>query len=267
MLVLKTLLAPALIGLASTISRRYGPTAGGWFAALPLTSGPVVLIFALERGTAFAAQACVGVLLALIPLTAFTLAYAWAAQRLTWVWSSALACAAYLGCAWAVAPAALSILEGFVVACALLLFALRLMPRTTTHACDPVTTAWDIPLRMLLAAILVSVLTSAAGGFGPRISGLLTPFPVAATLLAAFTHHAEGEAAAARLLYGLLAGLFSFALFFLVVGTFVERWGIAPAFSAASLAALALQCAVWRFSSLGAASHDRVLPGSGVPIE
>lgn len=41
---------------------------GGWFVALPLTSGRTVMIFAIERGTAFAADACVGGLLGLMSL-------------------------------------------------------------------------------------------------------------------------------------------------------------------------------------------------------
>lgn len=51
-LIIKVVLAPALIGVASWVSRRWGASAGGWFAALPLTSGPVVLVLAAHGALA-----------------------------------------------------------------------------------------------------------------------------------------------------------------------------------------------------------------------
>ncbi len=56
-LVLKLVLTPVLIGGASLGARRWGPTVGGWIVSLPLTSGPVVLFLALDRGPAFAVAA------------------------------------------------------------------------------------------------------------------------------------------------------------------------------------------------------------------
>jgi hypothetical protein len=46
---LKILVAPALIALASWVARRWGPSIGGWFVALPLTSGPTLWLLALDR--------------------------------------------------------------------------------------------------------------------------------------------------------------------------------------------------------------------------
>ena len=59
---LKLLLAPLLILLATLAGRRWGPAVGGWLAGLPLTSGPVSLILALEQGPEFAARAALGTL-------------------------------------------------------------------------------------------------------------------------------------------------------------------------------------------------------------
>src|SRR5260370_41370771 len=94
-LVVKPLLAPVLVGLASWIGRRWGPGAGGWFTALPLTPGPVMPFDALERGRAFATEACVGVLLALTSLAAFPLVYCWTARRSSWGCTCLAACAAH----------------------------------------------------------------------------------------------------------------------------------------------------------------------------
>src|SRR5262245_36867174 len=99
MLVLKLVLAPALIGMASWIARRWGPACGGWFVALPLTSGPALLILSLEQGPRFTAQAGVGAMLAVIALAAFALAYGWSARRSGWGASSLAGCLAYLAAA------------------------------------------------------------------------------------------------------------------------------------------------------------------------
>jgi hypothetical protein len=248
-LILKVLVAPALIGLASWLGRRSGPEVGGWFAALPLTSGPVVLILALDRGPTFAAQACHGTLLALVSLAAFALVYGWSARAVHWSWSSVIACMAFVACTLALRPVAVPLAWAFVLACVALVAASRLMPANALPRRRTPAPKWDIPLRMVLAAVLVGAITGAANTLGPHLSGLLTPFPVAATILAAATHHFEGSAAAGRLLHGLLVGLFSFAVFFLVVGAVVVSWGITVAFAAATVGALAFHAALWRWGS------------------
>jgi hypothetical protein len=76
---------------------------------------------------------------------------------------------------------------------------------------------------------------------GARLAGLLAPFPLYATILAAFAHQLQDPVAANGVFRGLLLGLFAFAGFFLVLAGLIERAGIGPAFGAATLAALAIQ--------------------------
>lgn len=59
-LLLKLGLTPALIGLATLVSRRRGPAIGGLLVALPLTSGPVLFFLALDHGTTLATAAAEG---------------------------------------------------------------------------------------------------------------------------------------------------------------------------------------------------------------
>jgi hypothetical protein len=72
---LKLILTPLLIGSASLAGRRYGAAVGGWLVGLPLTSGPIALFLALERGTGFASDAAEGILVGLISVATFCLAY------------------------------------------------------------------------------------------------------------------------------------------------------------------------------------------------
>jgi hypothetical protein len=269
LLLLKATLSPALIGIASWVGRRWGASAGGWCAALPLTSGPVMVAIALERGPAFAAQASLGTLLALISLAAFILIYAWIARRASWRWSSLAGCAAYLACTAALRDVSISLPLAFAIVCLVLLATLRVMPAPAgvmlSRASRSVRVWWDIPLRMLLAAILVITLTSIADTLGPRLSGLLTPFPIAVTILAAFTQHFEGPDAAARLLRGLAAGLFSFAMFFLVAGLAITLWSVTLTFTVATLTALACHAAAGALKGeIGAAVVHRWRVARGI---
>lgn len=240
--------ASALIGVASWIGRRWGPAAGGWFVALPLISGPVVLTFALERGPQFARQACLGSMLATISLSAFALSYAWCARRIGWLGSVLVACVLYLASTWALQLfSAPPFGSTFALACGVLAVALYAMPEGTTLVSDAPAPWWDIPLRMTMAGALVLALSSTSLVFGPRVSGLLTPFPITSSILVSFTHHNEGAAAASQFLRGLLKGLFSFAVFVLVVGLAVTSWSIATTFSVATIVTLAFHTGIWRW--------------------
>jgi len=240
-LALKLVLTPALIGVATLVGRRWGQAVGGWLVGLPLTSGPVVLFLALDRGTAFAAKAAQGSLRGLVAEASFALAYAWLAQRRAWPLaflsgSLGFALAGFAMQSLAPAPA---LLVAMVIGA--LALALLLLPSVTGIVAAVPAQRWDLPVRMVTATLLVLALTGAAGWLGPQLSGLLSTFPLFAGVLTVFAHHAQGKAAATNVLRGLLLGLFSFAAFFVALGATIERFGIAPGFTAALSAALAVQ--------------------------
>ena len=93
---------------------------------------------------------------------------------------------------------------------------------------------------------MVVALTGVADLLGPRLSGLLTVFPIAASVLAAFSHRSLGAPFAIHLLRGLAAGLYCLTAFFLALALLLERAGIAGAFAVAVLASLAVQAIVLR---------------------
>lgn len=236
---IRLLLSPLLIGLASVVARRWGPELGGWLAALPLTSGPVILVLALERGAAFAADACVGIVLALVGLAAYGVVYAWASRRTGWLLSATLGCVSYLTALWPLGLLRVSLVAAVVLACVSLAGARRILPDEREPSSPVALPRWDIPVRMALAAALVWGIAAISGVAGPRLSGLLAPFPVVVTIMSVFTHRHEGPRAARRFLRGLMAGLASFAMFFLAVGTVLPSHGIALALTAGTVAALA----------------------------
>jgi hypothetical protein len=88
---------------------------------------------------------------------------------------------------------------------------------------------------MTIATLFVLLMTGFAPALGPRLTGLLAPFPLFTSILAAFAHHQHGSAAAVNVLRGLLMGLFSFVSFFFVLALLLEPAGIAIAFTTAIL--------------------------------
>jgi hypothetical protein len=195
----------------------------------------------------FAAAAAVGIIGGTVSQAAFTLAYAHAAMWAPWPWALATGIGAFAVSTLALGRLPLSLGLVAALAVASLIVSRRLMPTLTAAPRMPAPLPWwDIPARMLVTTGFVVLLTGVAAHLGPRLTGLLTPFPLYAASLVAFTHALEGPVPAGGVLRGLLLGLYSFVGFFLVLGALLERAGIAVAFAAAVAAALAIQgAALW----------------------
>ncbi len=239
-LLFKLLLTPTLLGLVSLAGRRWGPAVSGWLVGLPLSAGPVTLFLALDHGTAFASRAALGSLLGLISLAAFCLTYSWLSVRTGWPVGLLAGWGAFFALTFALEFVSLPLFLSFVGVIGCLLLVLKLLPGSQSLGTVMKPPRWETPLRMLIATAFVLGLTGAAGLLGPQLSGLLAPFPVFATILAVFTHHFYEANAARLLLRGLITGVFSFAVFFLVVAGLIDHWGIAVAFVLATLAALTI---------------------------
>jgi len=251
LLAAKLLLAPAFVVAASLAARRYGPRVGGLIAGLPVVAGPILLIYALEHGDRFAARASVGALLGLVSLIAFVIVYARLAPNGFWGhctlagWlafavATALFSALHVGAPVALAIAALAFVIG-----------LWLSPSPLSEPPEPDRPpAWDLPMRAAAALALVLALTALAGWLGPKLSGLLTPFPIIATVLATFTHAQQGADSVRRMLRWLLAGYGAFALFCFVLAETLVPLGTAASFGLAIGVALVVQACVIAFVAL-----------------
>ncbi len=100
---------------------------------------------------------------------------------------------------------------------------------------------FELIWRMVIATAFVLALTGSAEVLGPRLSGLIAPFPIFASILAVFTHRLQGGKAARKLLQGVVIGAFTFAVFFVCVGGLIEPAGPVVAFGCALLAAILTQ--------------------------
>src|SRR5581483_4899447 len=131
----------------------------------PAVVGPVLLITAQQRGDLFTARAANGTLLGLISLGGFVLVYARLALRARWGLS--------LMAGWACAAVAASLAgwlgrgDGFPVGLLAAVISLSLaysaMPRSEpAPVSGPPVTSDDLVLRMVLTAVLVATLATAA---------------------------------------------------------------------------------------------------------
>ena len=206
-------------------------------AGLPLTSGPVSAFLAVERGKEFAASAAGATALGLMTVVTFVLAYAWASR----VWCApicvALGLAACAAATWSLArvpqPPALIVLFPF----ASILLALWWLP---TCAAKPQRTRrprCDILLRAAVATAIVAAITGAAASLGPKLAGLLSPFPAFACVMAVFSHISSGPDHAVSALRGVLQGSFAFLSFFLIVWLMLSNAGVVLAYGMAVMGA------------------------------
>jgi len=240
--VLKLILTPVLIGGASLGARRWGPTVGGWIVSLPLTSGPVVLFLALDRGPAFAAAAAEASLAGCVAIAAYGVAYARAAGRDRWTVALAAGTAAWLLAALAVQPALrwpVPLLFGVVGLITVL--ALQLLPAGGSGGAAPSSSLWDVPLRMAVGTAVVVLVTAAAPVLGAGTSGILAMLPIIGSILAVFAQRAGGAAHGIAIQRGILSGQIGTAAFLAVVGGSIEGVGIAVSFGIALLTVVLVQ--------------------------
>lgn len=219
----KLLLAPAFVVLASLVGRHYGSRVGGIVGGLPVVAGPILLVLALTHDRAFAADATRASVLGLVSLAAFVVVYAALVRRVAWPVALGAAIAAFL-----IGTAALTVLDlgpwpALLAAYAALALALLVVPRPRDGApTGDRRPSWDLPMRAAVAAAMVVALTAVSGALGPELSGLLSPFPIITSILAAFTQAQRGPEATLTLLRGMLAGFYVYAtlifLFALALG-------------------------------------------------
>lgn len=254
-LVLKLVLAPALVVGSSLAGRRWGPRVAGVLVCLPVVAGPILLVVCLQHGAAFAASTARAGTLGVVPLSLFAVVLAVLSRRhglvVTFLvaWVVVLATDAVLiGLsvpAWLALVMALGALHGAG------LF-LRREHLPAPAAVNP--PRWDLPARAVLTALLVLVLTGLAGALGPTVTGILSSFPAAQSVVCGFALVGGGHRAVVALLRGVVPGLDGLALFLFVVAVTLDRIPVPVAFCVALLASVAVATALLLHRRRGAAS-------------
>jgi len=241
--ILKIAMAPMLIGLASLAGRKWGPAISGWIVGMPLTTGPVIFILAVQQGTTYATTAVLGTLSGGFSLMLFALAYSWLARSFRWPFTLTISLLLFFAMTFVLQQQTFALIPLFLSIILLLTLTLRLLPpdRIPAQVTPMALPWWDLPARMIVATTLVVALTSFSSVLGPRLTGLLATLPIYASTLSVFAQQLQGSAAAARVQRGLMLGLYSFAGFYLFLGATLVPLGIAIGFSGAIGVALLIQ--------------------------
>lgn len=241
-LALKLILAPIIIGTASLAGRRWGPAVSGWIVGLPLTSGPVIFFLAISHDIPFAANAIRGTLSGGFSLISFCLVHAWLAKKFDWRITTLGSLTLFALLTVALQGLVMSLLPLFALVLLVNSLGVWLMPKQEAEQVATSTlNQWDIPARILVGTSFILFVTGIAPIIGPRLTGLLTTFPLFAGILAIFAQRQQGPDGAIHVLRGLTFGLFAFAGFYLVLGLLIEETTLAVSFGVASLTALIIQ--------------------------
>lgn len=241
-LTLKLILAPIIIGTASLAGRRWGPAVSGWIVGLPLTSGPVIFFLAISHDIPFAANAIRGTLSGGFSLIAFCIVHAWLSKKFDWRVTTLGSLSIFAALTIALQGLVMSLLPLFALVLLTISSGVWLMPRQEAEQIAVSTlNQWDIPARILVGTSFILFVTGIAPIIGSKLTGLLTTFPLFASILAIFAQRQQGADGAIHVLRGLTLGLFAFAGFYLVLGLLIEHASLAVSFGAATLTALTVQ--------------------------
>jgi hypothetical protein len=244
-LLLKLLLAPALVMASTLAGRRWGPGVTGALVAFPIVAGPILLVIQLERGPDFAGDAAVASLLGLVSLAVFAVVFARLGRRLGWLPTLAVSWVAVLAVDVVMSLQQVLDLAALAAAVVAIVLGILLMPSADGPAAGaPVRPpSWDLPARALTTAALVVTLTTVSGALGPQWTGVLSTFPIATSVVAGFALAQNGPANAAGVLGGTLTGLFGFAGFCFTAAVLVQPLG-GLAFACGVVVALVVQAVV-----------------------
>jgi hypothetical protein len=261
LLAFKLLITPILIGSVTLAGRRWGSIVSGFLIGLPLTSGPISFILALEYGLSFASQSAVGNLAGQISNCIFCLTYIGVSRRATWPVSAAAAIGAFFASTFMLHQVAWQLWPALGALVVVIVVAARLVKPHTLPTRGLVSPKWDLPGRILSATVLVVLLTTIADALGPQLSGLISPFPAFSVIFAAFNHAQQGTKSASNLLRGVIVGSGGYATFFVVVSALLPTLGIALTYTLASMAAIIVGAAV--FFTAQYQSGQSAQPASG----
>ena len=244
MLALKLLLVPAFLLLISLAGRRWGPAVAGWLAGLPVLTGPIQFLLALEHGPGFAAAAATVSLSAVFGAVAFIVTYARVCTRRSPAFSLLSGLAVWCCVALLLTRLTLTISVSLGIALLSLVIAPKLFPRISAPIVSVTLPKWELPMRMLAGAGITIAVTTLAAAIGPAWSGMFAVFPVITIVLSVFSHRASGPAFTATLLRAMIWGLYSLASFCFALAVLLPQQGVAVSFLAAIAVAVAVQWAL-----------------------
>ncbi len=246
LLIFKFTVTPILVGLASLAARRWGNTVAGLITGFPLMTAPISIFLTIEQGAEFTVSASIGILIALVGIAVYALAYVVAARFVAWPFAITYAYAAFFAASWLVAPYITTHFTAALAAYLAIIISIVLMPRNRSGGAPLQVPIWEIWLRMFSTAAMIALVTSIASMLGPTWTGIIATIPVMATIMVTFTHGRFGHRPATVFMRSMMLSMFSFATFFVVVAYALQYLDPLHAYVLATAIAVALSPIVVR---------------------
>ncbi len=228
-LLLRMTLVALFVVTIAVIAERMGAFIGGMIASLPLYTGPVYLLLALEHDETYLAAAAIGSLTICGASAVFALGYCVAARHHGTLASLAFAYTGWGVCAALAQSNDWGLIEALLIVTPIYLVAVP-MARGYTRgvAMRRAERRWmDLPLRAILVASLSGLVVTLSSYLPPRLTGILSVMPILLTSLILVMHPRVGGAATAALLAHTLGGLIGMIIAFVVVHLTIRDWGAA----------------------------------------
>lgn len=240
----KIFAVPILVALATLAIRRWGAAVGGLLTGLPFMTGPTSFFLALDQGVDFAMAANTGVILAVAAVGPWTAAFYWLAGTFRWPVCMLGGLVAFAAVSAVLQPLQVDGRTAAAIACVSVLLSVALMPRVHFPKATAPPPWWDLPVRMIVAGLVVVLVTLLAERLGPRLSGIVATLPVVSGVVACFTQQSMGAAMTRAVLRGVATTMLAFIAFFVVVGETIGLMGLAPGYALATLVTLPLSALV-----------------------
>jgi hypothetical protein len=247
MIIAKLTLVPIIILGLSLAGKRWGSFVSGILSGLPVIAGPITLFLALEQGHDFAAASANSTLLGILALSSFCFIYGLCARRYGWLLSLTVSWTCYFIIAILTSQLSLPPLLSMLLVTLLIAIFLKLTPTIAHNTVTLSITKNELIVRMFAAMLLVMTITKFANALGPTYSGTFAAFPVAASVLAVFTHATHSGVQAALLLRGVTIGLLSLSSFYCSLVLLTNTLGFYSSFLASLLLVLCLQLSIYYF--------------------
>jgi hypothetical protein len=231
LLALRMVLVALFVVLVALVAERLGPFLGAMVASLPLYTGPVYLLLALEHEPSYIAAATITSVAICGANPIFALTYAMLARKQN-VWVSlAGALAAWAACGILVQARDWTLPEALLFVMPIYGAALWLAPSFTRGvALRRAERHWsDLAQRALFVAVLTAIVIVASRHVPARVTGILSVMPILTTSLVLVMHPRVGGPVTAALLAHTLGGLVGMVIAFATVSITIPSLGLWPA--------------------------------------
>ena len=250
-LILKMLASALVVVMATVTAEKAGAFWAALIASLPVAAGPIYVMLALDHDADFLSESAIGSMAATAATGVYMLALALLCPRLTVVLAIPLGLMAWLATAAAVHILTWDIISAatFTAGALIMGMALTVDERGWSAPKAGARQWYDIPLRALLVASLVAVVTTFSHALGSEATGYAAVFPVAMTSLALILHLRQGGRAVAAVMASSFLPMLGFVLALIALHIVAPiagaSWGLAAALSGSIVWSVLLL--VWRF--------------------